>query len=148
MFHDSQDVAFFLFPFENGYRPMRPPPPPGADFQECGTVISDTFVTVLQRERDEAARKKTTIVTTVKDLNTGEPNKKQEAAKARAQATAKSDALKKLRTEVQAEEQRAADLEAQAKAARWSFTLKRVCDSAATLAKLLSETAWTSLQIV
>ena len=73
---------------------------------------------MLQRERDEAAKKKTTIVTQVKDLNTGAPDKKQQAAKARAIASEKSDGLAKLRNEVKAEEDRAADLERQAAAAR------------------------------
>ncbi len=74
---------------------------------------------MLQNQQEEAAKKKTTIITTVKDLNNGEPDAKEKAAKARTLATDKGDALKKLRTEVQAEEQRAADLEAQAKAARY-----------------------------
>jgi hypothetical protein len=80
----------------------------------------EALVARLGNQQEEAAKKKTTIITTVKDLNNGEPDAKEKAAKARSLATDKSDALKKLRTEVQAEEQRAADLEAQAKAARQS----------------------------
>jgi chromosome segregation ATPase len=74
----------------------------------------------LSNQQQEAAQKKTTIITTVKDLNTGEPDAKEKAAKARSIAADKGDALQRLRNEVQAEEQRAADLEAQAKAARES----------------------------
>jgi hypothetical protein len=73
---------------------------------------------VLQNEQEEAAKKKSSIITTVRELDNGVPDKQKEAANARGLANDKSQALKKLRTEVQAEEQRALDLENQAKAAR------------------------------
>ena len=72
----------------------------------------------MQSEQDKVAKNAQTYQVNIKKLNTNRPDKEDAAKKARAAAEEKANNLKTLKAEVQAEEQRAADLERQAQEAR------------------------------
>ena len=73
----------------------------------------------MQNEKDKAAKNAQSYDVNIQKLNTDRPDKEAAAKKARAAANDKGDRLKSLKAEVQAEEQRAADLERQAQEAKY-----------------------------
>ena len=72
----------------------------------------------VQNEQEKASKNAQSYNVNIQKLNTDRPGKEEAAKKARAAAKEKEDRLKGLKTEVQAEEKRAADLERQAQEAR------------------------------
>ena len=80
----------------------------------------------VQGERGKAVKGVESHQAHIKQLHSGEPGKDGEAKKARGAAEEKLQVLTKLKTEVQAEENRAADLEKQALEARSDVLAFRV----------------------
>lgn len=72
----------------------------------------------LQADENHARQSANSFSATVQKLEEAEPDKGNEAKKARALASDSSDRLAKLKGEVEAEQHKAADLERQAQEAR------------------------------